>query len=51
MIKKAALTVGASLALAVAGAAFAAPAAYADTSAKEDGVRASFTSTGEIFRL
>ncbi|MGB3444844.1 MAG: hypothetical protein WBA97_39405 [Actinophytocola sp.] len=51
MIKKAALTVGASLALAMAGAAFAAPAAYADSSASTTGARATFTSHGEIFRL
>lgn len=51
MIKRAALTFGATLALAVAGAAFAAPAAYADSSAKITGAKATFTSHAEIFRL
>src|SRR5689334_21471797 len=51
MIKKAAITVGATAALALAGAAFTAPAAYADSSAKTTGARATFTSEGEVFRL
>ncbi len=50
MVKKAALTLGA-LALALGGAALAAPAAHADSSAKIDGARATFTSDGEVFRL
>lgn len=51
MIKKAAITLGATAALALAGAAFTAPAAYADSSAKITGAKATFTSDGEIFRL
>jgi hypothetical protein len=51
MIKKVAVTLGATAALAMAGAAFTAPAAYADSSAKTTGARATFTSDGEIFRL
>ena len=51
MIKKAALTFGA-LALAIGGAALAAPAANADSSANTSaGARATFTSDGEIFKL
>ncbi|GAA3683217.1 hypothetical protein C8D88_11829 [Lentzea atacamensis] len=51
MIKKAALTLGASLALAAGGAMLAMPAAHADSSASIPGARATFTSDGEIFRL
>ncbi|MFC4852381.1 hypothetical protein [Actinophytocola glycyrrhizae] len=51
MIRRAAITFGAALALAIGGAAFTAPAAHADSSAKETGVKATFTSHGEIFRL
>ncbi|HEX2133120.1 MAG TPA: hypothetical protein VHH15_16355 [Actinophytocola sp.] len=46
-----ALTFGASLALALGGAVFTAPAAYADSSAKISGAEATFTSYGEVFRL
>ncbi|WP_086661034.1 hypothetical protein [Lentzea kentuckyensis] len=51
MIKKAALTLGASLALAVGGAMLTMPAAHADSSASTTGARATFQSDGEIFRL
>jgi hypothetical protein len=51
MIKKAALTLGASLALAVGGAMLAMPAAHADSSASITGAKGTFTSSGEIFRL
>ncbi|MCT2586087.1 hypothetical protein [Actinophytocola gossypii] len=51
MIKKAAITLGASLALAAGGAMFTAPVAHADSSASTTGARATFTSYGEVFRL
>jgi hypothetical protein len=52
MIKKVAVTLGATAALALAGAAFTATAAYADSSANTTaGAKATFTSSGEIFRL
>lgn len=52
MIKKMAVTVGAAAALALAGAAFTAPAAYADSSANTTaGAKATFTSDGEVFKL
>lgn len=51
MIKKVAVTLGATAALALAGAAFTAPAAFADSTANTTGAKATFTSDGEIFRL
>ena len=51
MFKKVAVTLGATAALALAGAAFTAPAAFADSTASTTGAKATFTSEGEIFRL
>ncbi len=51
MIKKVAVTLGATAALAMAGAAFTAPAAYADSTASITGAKGTFTSYGEVFKL
>jgi hypothetical protein len=49
--KKVALTLGASLAIAIGSAAFIAPSAYAGGNAGVEGASANFISNGEIFTL